>query len=245
MDRGVANNSKNYYYQQQQRYHHHAASAAAYAPPPPHMLFAYPPGPAAAHSRTPAAHQHYQPYPAAGPGQDTPWNRLERANFAQHQHQHPDGAPVHTGGRFTGPDNINNIKKFCFRCALRGHVTRECRQFKTKPCKYFESPAGCKFTGAETSRCFFAHGPADLRNRDDVYCVRIVYDDGVQMVFGCGASGHSVDACSNAAAAAAATAKTPAPPAVTAAAPTTNDDDEQNNENAILATETIERVLVE
>lgn len=231
MDRAV--NNKNYYYpQQQQRYHHHAPpAAAAYAPPPPqHMLFAYPPATASAHGRPPAA-AHQQHY---GVAQDTPWNRLERANF-MHPPQHPDGPfPSHAGGRFTGPDNINSVKKFCFRCALRGHVTRECRQFKTKQCKYFESPAGCKFTGAETSMCFFAHGPADLRNRDDVYCVRIVYDDGVQTVVGCGAAGHSVDACPG---------KTPAPAPASAAA--SNDDDEQNNENAILAAETIERVLVE
>jgi hypothetical protein len=224
MDRGVINNNKNYYYQPQQRYHHHAASASAYAPVPPHMLFAYPPGPASSHGRPAgAAYQHYQPYSTTEPVSNTPWDRLERANI------------VGTGNRIAGSDGMNNIKKFCFRCALRGHVTRECRQFKTKPCKYFESPAGCKFTGAETSMCFFAHGPTDLRSRDDVYCVRIVYDDGIQTVMGCGAAGHSFDACPASKTTAAATPE---------AAPTGADEENNNDDdNTLLATQTIESIL--
>ena len=84
--------------------------------------------------------------------------------------------------------------KFCFKCAQTGHVTRDCKFYKTRFCSYFTNTGDCQYNH-DSRLCVYAHGHGELRLSVEKYCVRIVYENGEQMIFGCGAAGHSIDQC--------------------------------------------------
>ena len=85
-------------------------------------------------------------------------------------------------------------QKFCFKCAQINHVTRECKTYKTILCRHHPKDRGCQFDRNSAS-CNYAHGVSELRPSADSYCIRIVYENGKQMIFGCGLPGHFITQC--------------------------------------------------
>ena len=142
-----------------------------------------------------AAASSFPPYAYSGGGAGGgPVRRNEPiASTYANRPYYPSAArpPTQNGARSSSP---SVSVKFCFKCAQTGHVTRDCKFYKTRFCSYFTNTGACQYT-YDSRMCVYAHGGEELRPVADKYCVRIVYDNGQQMIFGCGAAGHSIDQC--------------------------------------------------
>lgn len=141
-----------------------------------------------------AAASSFPPYAYNGGGAGGPVRRNEPiASTYPNRPYYPSAArpPTQNGARSSSP---SVPVRFCFKCAQTGHVTRDCKFYKTRFCSYFTSQGSCQYT-YDSRMCVYAHGAEELRPVADKYCVRIVYENGEQMIFGCGAAGHSIDTC--------------------------------------------------
>lgn len=159
----------------------------------------------------PGAGYYYLPGPAPGyfvassaPGR--PYNYAEPPNSqSQNRSRSREEYRTHTNyrgrGRGRGRGNFRAYERnngaqstrFCFKCAQTGHVTKSCKLYKTSICKFWRNPA-CRFEN-NSADCNHAHGEEELRAVADVYCVRIEYEDGKQLITGCLRPGHKKDNC--------------------------------------------------
>lgn len=97
------------------------------------------------------------------------------------------------------PERRSRATVLCFRCGGRGHSVKECRSFKTSLCRFWQNDGlECLHEAEDGSNtCRFAHGSGELRAKDEVYCVRVIFDDGEMEMLGCGEAGHLYQDCPN------------------------------------------------
>lgn len=89
---------------------------------------------------------------------------------------------------------VQRASWLCMKCNQWGHRADCCHFFKTRLCKFHQQNQ-CTRQQRSDLLCVYAHGIEELRPAANVWCVMIVYQDGAQVVYGCGKPGHHITQC--------------------------------------------------
>ena len=160
----------------------------------------YLPGPAPGYFVASSVHNSSRPTEHTEPRNNQNRSRSREEYRTEEYRTHTNNYRGRGRGRGRGRNNFHAYERngtqstrFCFKCAQTGHVTKSCKLYKTSICKFWRNPA-CRFE-SNSADCNHAHGEEELRAIADVYCVRIEYDDGKQLITGCLQPGHKKDNC--------------------------------------------------
>lgn len=105
--------------------------------------------------------------------QATPLQQVAPATYAQRAERRR----IHVDRR---PRNRLRFEDVCTRCGDSSHARRQCMYFRTKACN---NAANCTYGDA----CHFAHGAAQLRNPQQLRCIKVVeLSNGEAAFLGCG-----------------------------------------------------------